>query len=77
MTSDELHRVAEQAVDEIVERIKASGQRGALKVWNSRYKSYRLKQNAKGGKAVGYWQYLELAVTLPTVRDVASSGRSI
>jgi len=74
-TPDELRKLAGQQVDEIVERIKASGQRGALKHWNARYKQYRLAQGAKGEKAIGYWPFLEQAVMLPTVRDAAATGR--
>jgi hypothetical protein len=76
-TASDLRAEAERQVDEIVERIKAANHRGALKVWNARFKSYRLEQKASGGKAIGYWQYLELAVTLPTVRSIAASGRAI
>jgi hypothetical protein len=72
-TSDALRKAAGAQVDEIVERIKASGQRGKLKSWNARYKEYRLGQAAKGEKAIGYWTFLEQAVTLPTVRSIAAS----
>jgi hypothetical protein len=76
-TPDELRAQAERQVDLIVDRIKVASNRGALKTWNARYRSYRLEQKATGGKAIGYWQYLELAVMLPTVRDVAASGRAV
>jgi hypothetical protein len=72
-TPDTLRKLAGQQVDEIVERIKASGQRGALKHWNARYKQYRLAQGAKGEKAIGYWPFLEQAVMLPTVRSIAAA----
>jgi len=69
--------VAERQVDAITERVKASGQAGGLKHWNARYKQYRLAQGAKGEKALGYWPFLEQAVMLPTVRNMAASGRMI
>jgi hypothetical protein len=72
-TPDTLRKLAGHQVDEIVERIKASGQRGALKHWNARYKQYRLAQGAKGEKAIGYWPFLEQAVMLPTVRSIAAA----
>jgi hypothetical protein len=77
VSPSELRAAAERHVEEIVERIKASGQRGALKHWNARYKQYRLAQVAKGEKAIGYWPFLEQAVMLPTVRDVAATGRMV
>ena len=73
-TPDTLRKLAGQQVDEIVERIKASGQRGALKHWNARYKQYRLAQGAKGEKAIGYWPFLEKAVMTPTVRSIAAAA---
>ena len=76
-TAADIRAVAERQVDAITERVKASGQAGGLKHWNARYKQYRLAQGAKGEKALGYWPFLEQAVMLPTVRNMAASGRMI
>ena len=52
-TPDEVRKAAEQQVDEIVARIKASALSGKLKKWNTRYRQYRLAQVEKREKAIG------------------------
>ncbi len=76
-TPEQLRKAAGLQVDEIVERVKSSGQRGKLKHWNAQYKQYRLAQVAKAEKAIPYSSFLEQVVITPTVRDVAMSGRMI
>ncbi len=61
-TPDTLRKLAGQQVDEIVERVKSSGQRGKLKHWNTRYRQYRLAQVAKAEKAIPYSSFLEQVV---------------
>jgi hypothetical protein len=74
---DELRKAAEQQVAEIVERVRASGQRGALKVWNTRYRQYRLAQVEKREPAIPYSAFLEQVVIMPTVRNMAMTGRMV
>jgi hypothetical protein len=74
LASAKIRKCAGQQVNEIVERIKAAGQRGKLKHWNARYKQYRLAQGAKGEKVIGYGPFLEQAVMLPTVRSIAAGA---
>jgi hypothetical protein len=76
-TPEQVRKAAGHQVAEIVERVKTAGQRGALKVWNKRYRQYRLAQVAKGEKAIGYWPFLEQAVMLPTVKQLAMTGRTV
>jgi hypothetical protein len=76
-TEPEIRAAAKIQVDAITERVKASGQRGALKVWNTRYRQYRLAQVAKAEKAIPYSAFLEQFVVTPTVRQIAASGRMI
>jgi hypothetical protein len=73
-TPEQLRKLAEQRVDEITERIKASNQSGALKHWNARYRAYRLSARANGAQAIGYWPFLEQAVMIPTVRSIAAGA---
>jgi hypothetical protein len=73
----ELRKAAAEQVAEITARVKASGQRGALKVWNTRYKQYRLAQVAKAEPAIPYSAFLEQVVIMPTVRQVAATGRMV
>src|SRR5258706_6934848 len=61
-TPDTLRKLAGQQVDEIVERVKSSGQRGKLKHWNTRYRHYRHAQVAKAEKAIPYSSFLEQVV---------------
>jgi hypothetical protein len=69
---DTLRKFAEVQVDVIVERIKASGQHGALKPWNARYRQYRLAQVAKAEKCISYSAFLEEFVITPTLRTIAA-----
>jgi hypothetical protein len=71
-TPDALRKGAELQVAEIVERVKASGQYGALKPWNTRYRQYRLAQVEKGERAIPYSVFLEEFVITPTVRMIAA-----
>ncbi|HXB80462.1 MAG TPA: hypothetical protein VNX23_24160 [Bradyrhizobium sp.] len=71
-TSDALRKAAEVQVAEIVERVKASGQHGALKPWNTRYRQYRLAQVEKREPAIPYSAFLEQFVITPTVRSIAA-----
>jgi hypothetical protein len=76
-TPDELRKAAGQQVAEIVERVKTAGLSGKLKRWNKAYKQYRLAQVAEAKQAMPYANYIEQAVTMPTVRQIAASGRMI
>jgi hypothetical protein len=76
-TPDGLRRAAEIQVAEITARVKISGQRGALKAWNTRYRQYRLAQLAKSEPAIPYSAFLEQVVILPTVRQIAATGRMV
>jgi hypothetical protein len=77
VTPTELRKAAAEQVAEITERVRASGQRGALKVWNTRYRQYRLSRVAKAEPAIPYSMFLEQVVIMPTVRQIAASGRAI
>jgi hypothetical protein len=74
-TPDEVRKAAEIQVAEIVERVRAAGQSGALKKWNTRYRQYRLAQVEKGERAIPYAAFLEQLVIVPTVRNAAMTGR--
>jgi hypothetical protein len=74
---DGLRKAAGQQVDEIVERVKASGQSGRLKRWNAAYKQYRQAQIEKSEPAIPYAHYIERVVTMPTVRQIAATGRTV
>jgi len=76
-TAVELRKAAGQQVAEIVERVKTAGLSGKLKRWNKAYKQYRLAQVAEAKQAMPYANYIEQAVTMPTVRQIAASGRMI
>jgi hypothetical protein len=76
-TAGELRAEAERQVAEITARIKAAGLSGALRQWNTRYRQYRLAQIDKSEPAIPYAAFLEMAVILPTVRNIAASGRMI
>jgi hypothetical protein len=76
-TPDTLRKLAGQQVDEIVARVKAAGLSGRLKRWNAAYKQYRLEAVARAEKGMPYAHYIEQAVTMPTVRQIAASGRTI
>jgi hypothetical protein len=54
-----------------------AGLSGKLKRWNAAYKQYRLEQVAKSEPAIPYANYIEVVVTMPTVRQLAASGRMI
>jgi hypothetical protein len=64
-------------VTAIAARVWASNQSGGLKLWNMKYKLYRQGQAAKSEKAIPYQRFIEEAVTLPTVRNIAATGRTI
>jgi hypothetical protein len=76
-TPDTLRKGAAEQVDEIVERVKAAGLSGRLKMWNKRYKQYRVAQLEKSEPAIPYASYIERAVTLPTVKQLAMTGRTV
>jgi hypothetical protein len=76
-TLEQLRKFAAPQVAEIVVRVKASGRRGKLKSWNSRYRIYRLERTARCEAAIDYWSFLELKVVLPTVRNIAAMGRTV
>ncbi len=76
-TPAELRAAAAEQVAEIVERVKSAGLSGRLKMWNKRYRQYRLVQIAKSEPAIPYASYIEQAVTLPTVKQLAASGRTV
>jgi hypothetical protein len=76
-TAAGLRKAAEQQVDEIVERVKTAGLSGRLKHWNVRYRQYRLAQIEKSEPAIPYAAFIERVVTMPTVRQLAASGRAI
>jgi hypothetical protein len=65
------------AVAEITERVKSAGLSGKLKRWNAAYKQYRLAQLEKSEPAIPYSAFLEQVVIMPTVRQLAASGRMI
>jgi hypothetical protein len=71
MTASELRRAAEQAVDEIITRVKIANQDGDLKRINYAFKVYRLEQAAKGEKSITYAGHLE-AFTASLVRQAAA-----
>jgi hypothetical protein len=73
----ELRKAAAEQVAEIVERVKSAGLSGRLKMWNKRYKQYRLEAVAKSEPAIPYANYIEIVVTTPTVRQLAATGRMI
>jgi hypothetical protein len=73
-TLDEVRKAAGSRVDEIVERVKSAGLEGKLKRWNAGYRQYRLEAVAKAEKAMPYASYIELVVTMPTVRIAAGAG---
>jgi hypothetical protein len=77
MTLDELRKAAEVQVAEIVERVKTAGLSGKLKRWNAAYRQYRLEAVARAEKAIPYANYIEQAVTMPTVKQLAASGRTV
>jgi hypothetical protein len=81
-TPDQLRRVAEQAVDEVQERVAAMRQNGGLKEVNRSYKAYRKRQIVSGERVIPYSAYLQRFTTI--VRDgaddlvfLAASVRSI
>jgi hypothetical protein len=76
-TPEQLRAAAAEQVAEIVERVKTAGLSGRLKMWNKRYKQYRLGQLEKSEPAIPYAAFLEQAVTMPTVKQLAASGRMI
>jgi hypothetical protein len=76
-TPEQLGRAAEIQVAEIVDRVKTAGLSGGLKKWNTRYRQYRLAQVAEAKQAMPYANYIEQVVTMPTVRQIAASGRMI
>ena len=76
-TPDALRKAAGQQVAEIVERVKMAGLSGKLKRWNASYKQYRLAQIEKGEPAIPHASYIEKVVTLPTVQQLAMSGRTV
>ena len=76
-TAGELRAEAERQVAEITARIKAAGLSGALRQWNTRYRQYRLAQVEKCEKAIPYSAFLEQVVIMPTVRNIAMTGRVI
>jgi hypothetical protein len=73
-TSGELQEGAAEAVAEVVERVDAMRQNGALKQVNAQYKRYRQQQMAKAEKATTYAVFLQ-RWTASIVRDVAMTGR--
>jgi hypothetical protein len=60
-----------------VARVQAAGLSGRLKRWNAAYKQYRLEAVAKSERAMPYSHYIEQVVTMPTVRNVAATGRTV
>jgi hypothetical protein len=76
-TADGLRKVAAEQVDEIVERVKTAGLSGKLKRWNAAYRQYRLEAVAKAEKAIPYAAFLEQVVTMPTVKQLAMTGRTV
>jgi hypothetical protein len=72
-----LRKAAEAQVAEIVERVKAAGLSGRLKRWNAAYRQYRLDAVAKSEKAMPYACYIEQAVTLPTIKQIAATGMTV
>jgi hypothetical protein len=74
---EQLRKAAEEQVAEIVERVKTAGLSGRLKMWNKRYRQYRLAQVAKAEPAIPYAAFIERVVTTPTVKQLAMSGRSV
>jgi hypothetical protein len=76
-TPEQLHKAAADQVAEITARVKAAGLSGRLKRWNAAYKQYRLAQLEKSEPAIPYANYIEQAVTLPTVKQIAQSGRTV
>ena len=76
-TPDGLRKAAAEQVAEIVERVKMAGLSGKLKRWNASYKQYRLAQIEKGEPAIPHASYIEKVVTMPTVRQLAMSGRMV
>jgi hypothetical protein len=76
-TPDGLRKAAAAQVAEIVERVKTAGLSGKLRHWNARYKQYRLGQVAKAEPAIPYAAFIERSVTLPTIREIAASGRTV
>jgi hypothetical protein len=76
-TPDALRKAAAEQVDEITERVRSAGLSGRLKMWNKRYRQYRLGQLEKSEPAIPYAAFLEQVVTLPTVRQLAMSGRTV
>jgi hypothetical protein len=76
-TPDALRKAAAEQVAEIVERVKTAGLSGRLKRWNAAYKQYRVAQVAKAEPAIPYAAFLEQVVTLPTVKQLAMTGRTV
>jgi hypothetical protein len=76
-TPEQLRKAAAEQVAEITERVKTAGLSGKLKRWNAAYKQYRLAQVAKAEKAIPYSSFLEQFVVIPTVRQIAATGRMI
>jgi hypothetical protein len=77
ISPDRLKAFAEAQVSEIIARVNASGRRGKLKHWNARYRLYRLERIAKCEPVISYQAFLEQAVILPTVRNIAILGRTV
>jgi hypothetical protein len=76
-TPDSLRKAAAEQVAEIVERVKMAGLSGKLKRWNAAYKQYRLAQVEKSEPAIPYAAFLEQVVIMPTVKQIAATGRMI
>jgi hypothetical protein len=76
-TPAELRAAAAGQVAEIVERVKMAGLSGKLKRWNASYKQYRLAQLEKGEPAIPHASYVEKVVTLPTLKQIAMTGRTV